>query len=315
MLVKPESSYPSASVVIPTFNRCADLQRVLGAVEAQCIPPQTLVEVVVVDDGSTDGTASWLETYTPQLPTTCIRQANAGPARARNRGVEASRGDIVLFLGDDTEPQPGWLLSHLEHHRHSGGGGHLAVLGYTSFPPDSDNPFLRFINEHGAQFGYLLIDSPQDVPFNFFYTSNVSLARQCLVANNGFREDFPAAAWEDIEFAYRATRDGLKLRYDPRARTLHHHRIRSETFCRRQRTSGRSAAIFAALHPELAGFLGVDRARSLSRWTGLRQRLFRLWVGLGECRPGLSSATAFRSYLELSYLQGLAEGLQDYDRR
>jgi GT2 family glycosyltransferase len=270
---------------------------------------------VVVDDGSTDGTPAWLESYTPRLPTTCIRQTNSGPARARNRGVEAAQGEVVLFLGDDTEPQPGWLATHLEHHRAPTGSTPVGVIGYTAFPSDSDTPFLRFINEYGAQFGYQLIDHPRDVPFNFFYTSNVSLPRQCLADNGGFREDFPAAAWEDIEFAYRATQGGLRLRYDPRARTLHHHRIRPETFCRRQRTSGRSASIFAGLHPELEDFLGVHRARSLTRWSALRQRVFGLWVRLGELRPGLTPLHAYRSYLDLAYLQGLAEGLQNHERR
>ena len=137
-----------------------------------------------------------------------------------------------------------------------GGAAPLAVLGYTSFSPDLDSPFLRFINEYGAQFGYLLIEDPCDVPFNFFYTSNISMPRRLVIEAGGFREDFPAAAWEDIEFAFRTVRAGLKIRYQPRARTIHSHCIQPRTFCRRQRTSGRSATIFADLHPELVDFLG-----------------------------------------------------------
>ena len=298
-----------ASVVIPTFNRLRELQRVIAAVENQERPSGDEIEIVVVDDGSTDGTPDWLRTVAGWPGFTALQQANSGPARARNRGVEAARGEIILFLGDDTEPQPGWLLAHLEEHRLFGGEGPLAVLGYTSFPPEVDSPFLRWINEYGAQFGYLLIDSPRSVPFNFFYTSNISLGRSLLMRLRGFREDFPAAAWEDIEFAYRAGKEGLHLRYQPRARTLHHHRIRPRTFCRRQRTSGRSAAIFASLHPELEDFLGVARVKKRARRKPVRCWLLGWLVGLGERLEGVVPAGVYREYLDLCYLEGLAEGL------
>ena len=87
--------------------------------------------------------------------------------------------------------------------------------------------------------------------------------RECFISFRAepFDERFPYAAWEDIEFAYRATALGMKLRYVPRARCLHHHRIRIGSFCARQETSGRSAAIFASLHPELEGFLGIPCVR------------------------------------------------------
>jgi GT2 family glycosyltransferase len=215
-----------------------------------------------------------------------------------------------VFLGDDTEPQPGWLVEHVEAHRLFGGQDPLAVLGYTSFPDDLDSPFLRFINEFGAQFGYLLIDRPEDVPFNFFYTSNVSLPRAVFLEHAGFRDDFPAAAWEDIEFAYRACAHGMRLRYRPRARTVHRHRIRPRTFCRRQRTSGHSAAIFGQLHPELEDFLGIRLVRdqgAASRWVRL---ISAAAVDVGERLPGLVPMGVAQRFLDACYRRGVAEGLQ-----
>jgi GT2 family glycosyltransferase len=301
----------TVSVVIPTYGRLEDLRRVLDGVHAQHVPAGTRLEVVVVDDGSPDETWEWLDRRWRRDPERiALRQANAGPARARNRGVDAASGELILFLGDDTEPQPGWLLEHVETHRLFGSQGPLAVVGYTSFPGDVDSPFLRFINEFGAQFGYLLIDAPEHVPFNFFYTSNVSLPRRALVDRGGFREDFPAAAWEDIEFAYRACADGLRLRYRPRARTVHRHRIDPRTFCRRQRTSGHSAAIFGQLHPELQDFLGVHLVRRgavTARW---QQLLAGVAVAIGERFPGAVPARIRRAFLDACYHQGLAEGLQ-----
>jgi GT2 family glycosyltransferase len=299
-----------ASVVIPTFNRLADLRAVIAAVIAQTGTSPWPCTVIVVDDGSNDGTADWLDTCGPDLGLTVLHQSNSGPARARNRGVEAAEGELVLFLGDDTEPQPGWLLEHLEAHRMLEGGPDTAVLGYTGFPPGHATPFLRWINEHGAQFGYALIDRPTDVPFNFFYTSNVSVPRAVFERLGGFREDFPAAAWEDIELAYRATSSGMKLRYLPRARCLHHHRIRVGSFCARQETSGRSAAIFASLHPELEGFLGVGCVRRPKWIDGPRRAALRAWVALGEVVPGLASHRVYRRLIDEHYLCGLSRGLQ-----
>ncbi len=298
-----------ASVVIPTFNRLEDLRRVVAAVEEEARGFGAGVEIVVVDDGSHDGTWEWLSARAAESALSVLRQENSGPAIARNRGVEIATGDIVLFLGDDTVPQPGWLAAHLEEHRLAGNADQVAVLGYTSFPPEIDSPFARFINEYGAQFGYSIIEDPTEVPFNFFYTSNISLPRRILERLGGFREDFPAAAWEDIEFAYRAVGQGLRLRYQPRARTLHYHRIQPRTFCSRQRTSGLSAAIFADLHPELGDFLGLQRVKRRWPMRRLRSTLLAAFVEFGEYFEGVVPRRVYKIFLDGCYLEGLAEGL------
>ena len=309
-MTEARSLYPTASVVVPTFDRLRDLQRVVQAIFDQISDLPSLCEIVVVDDGSSDGTGDWLDAHASAFGLTVIHQDNAGPARARNRGVEASTGEIVLFLGDDTVPQPGWLREHLEAHSIEDSGRPMAVLGHTAFPPREDSPFLRWINEYGAQFGYSLIEDPRNVPFNFFYTSNISLGRQFFNDLGGFREDFPAAAWEDIEFAYRAVAAGMFLRYLPRARTIHHHRIRVSSFCSRQKTSGRSAAIFSALHPELEGFLGVPCV-GRRPWLTLVERPFlRVWIAVGELVHGVAESRTYRRLLDGHYLEGLAAGLR-----
>lgn len=302
------SRFPSATVVIPTYNRLPTLRRVVEAVRGQRVPEDLRFDAVVVDDGSSDGTWSWLVAQQDD-GLTALRQENAGPARARNRGVHQATGEIVLFLGDDTTPSPHWLLEHLEEHRLHGGDHRLAVIGYTGFPTQDDTPFARWINEHGAQFGYLLIDRPRDVPFNFLYTSNLSLPRRPLLAQGGFREDFPAAAWEDIELAYRLCADGLRIVYQPRARTVHRHRVRPWTFCRRQRTSGRSAAIFARLHPELSDFLAVPQGREFRRRTGARTTALALSVELADLLRIQLPDGMYRRLIDRAYLAGLAEGL------
>ena len=91
------------SVVIPTFNRQQRLHRVLTGLAQQTIDVEML-EVIVVSDGSTDGTDAYFESRRTPLPVDFVRQANQGPAAARNHGVVRATGDLVLFIDDDVMP-------------------------------------------------------------------------------------------------------------------------------------------------------------------------------------------------------------------
>jgi glycosyltransferase involved in cell wall biosynthesis len=246
------------SVVLPTHNRMDVLPEVLSGLEAQEGAPP--FEVIVVDDGSTDGTAAFLGSRPPRIPMRVVRQENRGPAAARNRGVLEARAPRVAFLGDDTVPAPGWLAAHLAAHRRFGSDPRRAVLGYTRWHRRMRRtPFLEYINEYGLQFGYALIEDPDEVPFNFFYTSNVSLSRDLLLAEP-FDLTFPYAAWEDIEASYRLFARGLKLAFEPGAVAEHDHSTDLARFAVRQERAGYSAVVFYRLHPELGPFLGLAPA-------------------------------------------------------
>src|SRR5690349_18374024 len=104
------------SVVIPTFQRAPVLARTLPTVFAQDLPSADF-EVIVVIDGSTDGTADYLRSLQrPACALRVIEQANRGQAGARNTGMHAARGDIVLFLDDDVLCEPSLLREHLRAH-------------------------------------------------------------------------------------------------------------------------------------------------------------------------------------------------------
>jgi len=179
------------SVVIPTHRRPETLFRVLDALGRQEGPPA--FEVVVVDDGSRDSTPDRLRAYRSLYPLRCLSQENSGPARARNRGVVESRGDVVVFLGDDTVPEPAFLAVHARAHSEHAAAP-VAVLGYTTWPVERKvSPFLRHINEFGQQFGYSLIDDPDAVPFNAFATANIPLPRRLLEEAGLFGTTFPPA--------------------------------------------------------------------------------------------------------------------------
>ncbi len=297
----------SFSVVIPTFRRPNILFRVLDALGRQESPPE--FEVLVIDDGSGDSTAELLRAYSAPYPFRPFFQENSGPARARNRGVTEARGSHVLFLGDDTVPEPPLLAVHAESHEEQKDHP-VAVLGYTTWPRERRvSPFLHHINEYGLQFGYSLIEDPDSVPFNFFYTSNISLRRQLLEEGGLFDTTFPSAAWEDIELAYRLSKLGMKILYRPRAVARHHHDITFLSFRRRQERSGEAAAIFFEKHPKLGGFLGVPQALTRSDRSRFSDRVLAAWASLAERWDVPGGRRAVDRVLRDDYLRGLARSL------
>ncbi len=306
------------SVVIPTFNRFDVLPEVLAALDAQEAAPP--FEIIVVDDGSSDGTAEWLSRHladrakSPEArPLTVIRQENRGPAAARNAGVAAARGVRVAFLGDDTVPALGWIAAHRDAHRRHGDDPLLAVIGYTRWHPRMRlNPFLRYINEHGLQFGYALITDPENVPFNFFYTSNLSLSRELLLAEP-FDLGFPYPAWEDIEVAYRMRERGLRLVYDPTATVAHDHPTDLARFAVRQEKAGYCAVVFHRRHPELGSFLGVGPDGPPPLPPKGRQRILETLVRALQNWP-VSLPRVWEEVLRFHYIRGLERAWLDLNR-
>lgn len=292
------------SIVIPTHNRIAMLQRVLDALGRQEGTPD--FEVIVIDDGSTDETERVLS---QRKGIVFQSQVNAGPGRARNRGVSLARGRFVIFIGDDTVPERRFLAEHARTHAESGDDPLVACVGYTGWPHDERvTAFMDYINDYGLQFGYRLIKDGEIVPFNFFYTSNLSIDRQ-LLADNPFDTTFPSAAWEDIELAYRLEARGLKIRYNARAITRHYHQMNIDSFARRQYTVGKSGAIFYRKHPELAHFLGVHELESRRLADERQLARLRRRARLGERFRFLARNEVFEQLMREHYLRGLKDGL------
>lgn len=292
------------SVVIPTYNRLPMLLRVLDALQQQVDAPE--FETIVINDGSKDDTDRVLST---RSDITYRTQANAGPSRARNHGVSLARGKFVIFIGDDTVPESRFLAEHARTHRESNDDRLLASLGYTGWPNrERVTAFMDYINDYGLQFGYRLIENGAIVPFNFFYTSNISIDRELLAANP-FDTTFPSAAWEDIELAYRLDRLGLKIRYNARAITRHYHQMDVDSFARRQYTVGKSGAIFYRKHPELGHFLGVHELETRRLADEQQLAKLRRRARIGERFRLLAKSSVFETLMREHYLRGLRDGL------
>ena len=283
----------------------------------------------MVDDGSSDGTAELLAARRPErYRLRTVAQPNSGPAAARNRAIQTATGDIVLFSGDDIEPDPRLLGEHLAGHEEAADGA-VAILGLTRWPDGAPlTATMRHIDGVGAQqFSYHYFSDGTEYDFRHFYTSNVSLPRALLeLEPGGFCTDFPAAAFEDAEFAYRLSGHGMRIRYRAAAVAFHHHRYDAETFFERQVRCGEMAAILVRKQPVLKKWLGVtplewrrlevleknDRtgeevrvARDLDRWV---RRALTLAGFFDRVKPEAVDAL-LHPLFEYGYAAGLSDAL------
>ncbi len=253
------------SVVIPSFNRRQTLGRVLDGYQRQT-PESLPFEVVVVDDGSTDGTAELLAARRPsRYRLRFARQDNGGPALARNRALELTSGDIVLFTGDDVEPTPSLLAEHSRAHQ-TRASPLAIVLGLTRWSPEATlTATMRHVDGVGAQqFSYHFLEDGTELDFRHFYTSNVSIRRSLLDREPGhFATDFPAAAFEDAELAYRLSMHGGRIFYHAAAVAYHHHHYTVRRFFRRQERCGEMATVLYRKWPQLAKWLGLKELAHL----------------------------------------------------
>jgi len=255
------------SVIIPTYNRKGVLVKCLNALFHQtCL--RSVYEVLVVDDGSTDGTEEVMRKFAASAPVKFryCRQEHKGPAAARNVGIRNARGKIILFIGDDIIATPNLLEEHLKWHAQYP-EDNVAVLGYVTWSPGIEvTPFMYWLENGGPQFKFYQIADQIKVNCEYFVTSNVSLKRRFLLKNGAFfDEDFPYASYEDVELAYRLDKLGMKLLYNKNAIGYHSHYMSLDDACRRMEKVGESMKIYARK---------VPTAREPELWKRILRRVF-----------------------------------------
>jgi glycosyltransferase involved in cell wall biosynthesis len=199
------------SVVIPTYNRKPILEKCLRALEHQQFSDY---EIVVVDDGSTDGTVDWLKSNADEFPhVRLFCQDHGGAAGARNFGVEQAIGDTIVFIDSDLVVTEVFLRSHVE----------ALIQGQRELASDRLFTYGRVINT--ANF-----DDPTSEPYKitdfsaaYFATGNVAIARHWLIEAGLFDTGFKQYGWEDLELGVRLKNLGLKLIKCPEAVGYHWH--------------------------------------------------------------------------------------------
>jgi glycosyltransferase involved in cell wall biosynthesis len=270
-----------ATVVVPTFNKIATLLRTLEGLGSQdCVGA---FEVVVVDDASTDGTSEALGRMSPPYQLTTVRHdCNRGRAAARNSGIRAARGRLIVFLDDDMEAAAGLVSAHISAHA---GGDKLAVVGNVRTHPRANHSAVaRYLDTRGAQ----KIRSGGDLPFKYFSTNNSSVPRRDLESVGLFDEAFAAYGFEDVEIAARlASNLGVRFIYCEEAESLHLHKHTLEDLLEKKVLAGRSSLrLLLRKHPKLWPDLGLEileSARPFRESPALtaRKTLFRILDAVG----------------------------------
>lgn len=204
------------SVVIPTYNRKPILEKCLRALEQQHIPmgsPIQGYEVVVVDDGSTDGTVQWLQQSADYPHVRLFEQNHQGPAAARNLGVVSAQGNVIIFIDSDLVVLEGFLQAH------------ATTLVQEQERLGSDRVFT-----YGRVINTCNFDDPTAEPYKltdfsaaYFATGNVAIARHWLEDVGLFDTRFQLYGWEDLELGVRLKQQGLKLVKCPEAVGYHWH--------------------------------------------------------------------------------------------
>ncbi len=237
-------SPPGLSVVVPTRNRAGKLARCLAALTSQ--EPDAEVQIVVVDDGSTDETEQVIARH-PEVE--AVRRPAGGRAAARNPGVEHARAPLVLFVDDDVVITEGLLQRHLDHHRRHP-EAEEALIGLVTWAPELDiTPHMLWLEDGGPLFSFNTIADPERVDWRHFCTANCSVKRAFLPSPHPFDEDLQRCV--DIELGYRLSLAGMRLRYDAGA-VGHHLRVDDPASTRaRMREVGKAMRRVHAKHPEL----------------------------------------------------------------
>jgi glycosyltransferase involved in cell wall biosynthesis len=234
------------SVIIPTYNRKEILDKSLAALFNQTYPKSNY-EIIVIDDGSTDGTERKMKEIMENSSVSLkyFRQENKGPAAARNVGIKNAKGEILLFIGDDIIATSNLIEEHVNYHNLYP-KENTAILGYVTWHPDLEvTPFMYWLENGGPQFSFNAITEDKKENCGNFCTVNISLKRQFLLHHGLFSEDFPYASHEDIELGYRLEEKGLKIIYKPSAVGYHMHPVTISDYCeKRQIKAGISEVIF-----------------------------------------------------------------------
>jgi glycosyltransferase involved in cell wall biosynthesis len=288
------------SVVIPTYNRLDTLASVIPTLlEQDLASPE--YELLVCDSNSDDGTREYLAQISALHPNVRhLAGSYSGRAAARNAGIAAARGEIVLFNDADILAAPELLSTHLRRHRER---RNIAVVGLEVQVADIEE--YRYKRDHPAARGHLHPPSRKKLSWLYFLTGNASVRCDDLVSAGCFDEDFTGYGHEDLELGYRLQKMGIQILYEPNAVSYHCQAVPYDDQKEKMRLAGRSTARFYRKHPDVAVMLNLGMTPiSL----GLHSLLTRLPHVLGYIdRRAERSRLARELLLQYHYVSGIKE--------
>ena len=226
----------SVSIVIPAYNSQETIAQTIESCISQSYETDDL-EIVVVDDGSTDDTAEIIK----KRPVRFISQDNNGPAAARNAGWKAASGEIVCFTDSDCVPEEEWVEKIVAKYTSDdigGVGGSYEIANKESLLAECIHD--EIIQKHAA--------TPAET--DFLGSFNVSYRKRVLQEVGGFDESFRRASGEDNDLAYRVKKAGYRLIFDKETKVAHYHQSSLVKYLKEQCRHGYWRMKLYRIHPD-----------------------------------------------------------------
>jgi len=290
---------PAVSVVVCTRNRCTALAKLLESLTGIAAPPGTPWELVIVDNGSTDGTAALIDSFAGRLPVRRVSEPQKGLSRARNAGLRAALGAILAFTDDDCIPAPDWLSAIVAEFTRDPGlagiGGRVELHDPRDYPITIRTSRTREALTSAYQLPALMVGC------------NMSFARWALDAIGEFDVTLGAGtavgSAEDTDYLYRALLLGLRIEYVPEVLVAHDHgrrRLEEVAHLKRSYARGRGAlltkyllradrAMACCAYYDLR-WNGHELVRALRAWSSPRAVVVRGWYMLAGAARWVASA-------------------------
>jgi glycosyltransferase involved in cell wall biosynthesis len=279
------STSPALSVLIASRERRALLHRCLDSLAAQTVAPERF-EVLVIDDGSTDGTTAMVEALDTPFDLRLARFEQVGKYKAINDTIEKAGGSVCLVLDDDVVASPELIEAHLTAHEED--GMTLGIGCLLQVPVKARDwyahAFAKGWNEHFKD------RDGRPALWSDCYGANFSAPRAALLEIGGFATDLTVAG--DLEIGYRLVQAGCRPRYLGTAHGLHDDQKRSAQMLADARRQGPAHIEIAAKHPEMAATMLDWSAGAGPKELRLRRLLIALrvpvkpLVWLGPLVPG-----------------------------
>lgn len=255
---------PFVSVVIPTYNRTESLLRTLHSLSRQTYPADRF-EVIVVDDGSSDGTMVALQEVRYSYRLRCLRQPHLGVGAARSIGSDDASGELLLYLDDDMIVEADALAEHVSAHASYPGA---VIKGQVVLVLDDPNSVFAAIHSGMPDLTLSKNMELQPISYQQVFAGHFSIHRRDMLGVGGWCSEPRGYGFQDLEFMYRCKKAGLTMLCAPRAVTYHHdHATTLQKVCQRVERASESAAPYLfAQHPELRSEVPMFRDKGPIDW-------------------------------------------------